>query len=80
MAVYQLIDRLTCDPETSDKWVIERAVPGGPPIRLQFRGTRREALAETKRLNGFLKIKTNVAAPTMSRAEPARGLNLLHTD
>jgi hypothetical protein len=58
MAVYQLIDRLSGDPEAINIWIIERAVPRASPIRLQFQGTRREALAEIARLNAFLKLKT----------------------
>lgn len=57
MAVYQLIDQMSRDPESRDKWIIERAIPGGPPIRLLFHGTRRAAQSEVKRLNAFLSKK-----------------------
>jgi hypothetical protein len=63
MVVYQLIDRLSRDPESRDQWIIERAIPGGPPIRLLFQGTRREAQSEVGRLNAFLKRKTGTPGP-----------------
>lgn len=68
MAVYELTNRLSHDPESNDTWVIERAVPGGRPMRLLFQGTQREALSEVKRLNTFLKQKT--AAPDRREPEP----------
>jgi hypothetical protein len=58
MAVYQLVDQLSRDPEARERWFIERAVPGGAPIRLLFQGTRRQAQSEVTRLNAFLKSKT----------------------
>jgi len=63
MAVYQLTNRMSYDPESGDTWVIERAVPNGPPMRLLFEGTRREAMSEVKRLNAFLKSKTETRTP-----------------
>jgi hypothetical protein len=61
MAVYQLVDQMSRDPESRDKWIIERAIPGGPPIRLLFQGTRRQAQSEVARLNAFLKTKTGAS-------------------
>jgi len=69
MVVYQLIDRLSRDPESRDKWIIERAIPGGPPIRLLFQGTRREAVSEVGRLNAFLKRKTGSSGPRAAEAQ-----------
>jgi hypothetical protein len=63
MAVYQLVDQLSRDPESRDTWVIERAIPGAPPIRLLFQGSRRAAQSEVTRLNAFLKTKTAGSAP-----------------
>lgn len=63
MAVYQLVDQMSRDPESRDKWIIERAVPGGPPIRLLFQGSRKAAQSEVVRLNSFLKKKTNSSGP-----------------
>jgi hypothetical protein len=63
MAVYQLVDQMSRDPDSRDKWIIERAIPGGPPIRLLFQGSRRAAMAEVTRLNAFLKKKVGAAAP-----------------
>ena len=63
MAVYQLVDQLSRDPDSRDKWIIERAIPGGPPIRLAFQGSRRAATAEVTRLNAFLKKKIGVSGP-----------------
>ena len=59
MAVYQLIDRLSRDPDSRDKWIIERAVPRSLPIRLMFQGTRKQAQSEVARLNAFLQKKTD---------------------
>ena len=70
MAVYQLVDQLSRDPESRDKWIIERAIAGGPPIRLLFQGTRRAAQSEVMRLNAFLKKKTGAAG---SRAPESQG-------
>jgi hypothetical protein len=64
------------DPESRDKWVIERAIPGCPPIRLLFQGTRRAAQSEVTRLNAFLKRKTGAAGP---RAVEDRGFRT-HVD
>jgi hypothetical protein len=63
MAVYQLVDQLSRDPDSRDKWIIERAIPGGPPIRLAFQGSRRAAMAEVTRLNAFLKKKIGALGP-----------------
>jgi len=71
MAVYQLVDQLSRDPESRDKWTIERAVPGAPPIRLLFQGSRRAAMTEVTRLNAFLKKKIGASAP---RAQEDRGI------
>jgi hypothetical protein len=76
MAVYQLVDQLSRDPESRDKWTIERALPGGPPIRLLFQGTRRQAQSEVTRLNAFLKVKTGASR---SRAPEDRGFRT-HVD
>ena len=76
MAVYQLVDQLSRDPDSRDKWIIERAIPGGPPIRLLFQGSRRAAMAEVTRLNAFLKMKTGAAG---SRAPEDRGMRT-HVD
>lgn len=62
MAVYQLVDQMSRDPESRDKWIIERAVPGGSPIRLLFQGNKRAAQTEVARLNAFLKTKTGASA------------------
>ena len=66
MAVYQLVDQLSRDPESRDKWIIERAIPGGPPIRLLFQGSRRAAMTEVTRLNAFIKKKTGAASPRLA--------------
>jgi hypothetical protein len=63
MAVYQLVDQLSRDPDSRDRWIIERAIPGGPPIRLAFQGSRRAAMAEVTRLNAFLKKKIGASGP-----------------
>jgi len=70
MAVYQLVDQLSRDPESRERWFIERSVPGGAPIRLLFQGTRRQAQSEVTRLNAFLKSKTGGSGP---RAAENRG-------
>jgi hypothetical protein len=70
MAVYQLIDQMSRDPESRDKWIIERAIPGAPPIRLLFQGTKRAAVAEVTRLNTFLKSKTGGAGSRAAEPRP----------
>ena len=57
MAVYQLVDQMSRDPETRDKWIIERAVPGGPPIRLLFQGSRRARAVRSFAAEWFPQIK-----------------------
>jgi hypothetical protein len=76
MPVYQLVDQLSRDPESRDKWIIERRVPGGPPIRLLFQGSKGAAQSEVGRLNAFLKNKTGATA---SRDAEDRGFRT-HVD
>jgi hypothetical protein len=58
MDVYRIIDRLRADPDSNDRWFIERAMPRGtPPMRILFNGTREQAQAEVDRLNAFISAK-----------------------
>jgi hypothetical protein len=58
MEVYRIIDRLYADPDSNDRWFIERGMPRGtPPMRIQFTGTRGQAQAEVDRLNAFISAR-----------------------